>query len=100
MRRTRETFLVTSGTGYKDGPFNPKSDHIGYASFITDFSDGTLTLKIGRFKEAEVSRSGTERIANGVEAAPGIQPPQDFLLSYPNLHIEDWGQRSESLSIY
>lgn len=88
---SRETAdRITWGTGITKGSFNPRFDHIGRASLISVFSDGSLSLNFSWLKETEGGRIVAEQLGNGIQTELGIQLPQDYQTSYPQLRPEEW----------
>jgi hypothetical protein len=89
-RLNAEGFGLDWGTGQKAGSFSPKAWDISHSGFLSVFSTGRLTLKLGDLPDQ--CREKLRSLATG-ELGPAVTDDQ----KYPSYNIEDWGNKIDAL---
>lgn len=88
---------ISWGTGKISGSFSVIWPHIGKYSVFTVFTDGSLTINYGNFKNAPEQIEFITLLKDQLERCVGITAPDDFVRRYPNYKIDEWSQRIEGL---
>lgn len=92
---------LTWGTGKVSGSFSAKWSHLGKYSVFTVFSDGSITINYGSFKNTPEQEEFIAFLSNELTKRVGLSVPEDYEHRYPNYKIEHWAKKvDELLSVF
>ncbi|NVK25282.1 MAG: hypothetical protein HWE10_10175 [Gammaproteobacteria bacterium] len=85
------------GTGKVSGSFSAKWPHLGKYSVFTVFSDGSITINYGSFKNTPEQLEFIDFLSHELTNRVGLSVPEDYERRYPNYKIEHWTRNVDEL---
>jgi len=85
------------GTGKISGSFSAKWPHLGAYSVYSVFSDGSITINYGSFKNTPEQKEFIAFFKEELASNVGFSAPVDYERRYPNYKINDWSGKINDL---
>ena len=90
---------ISWGTGKIYGSFSVKWPHLGKYPVYTVFSDGTLMVNYGSFKNTSEQKEFIACLKDELTSRMGFSAPDDYERRYPNYKIKEWSEKVNDLLI-
>lgn len=85
------------GTGKISGSFSAKWPHLGTYSVYSVFSDGSITINYGSFKNTPEQKEFIALLKEELASHVGFSAPDDYERRYPNYKINEWSEKVNGL---
>lgn len=85
------------GAGKVNGSFSAKWPHLGKYSVFAVFTDGSITVNYGAFRDTPEQKEFIAFLSSELNNRVGLAAPEDYQRRYPSYKIERWASNVDEL---